>query len=161
MIEFFATALLGTTSVSVGWRVAADFAVLDDLRVVGEVALEPFVFGQRLLQLFAQAKRSPHKLNSAALFLLLPPGRRRHRVRNHGHRTLGIAVRRPCLFRRHHHRYSLDRISCVHLMGCGRKAPPCGRGSVRIRIHHARQTTTNGGRSGVFLGATRGRSASV
>ena len=33
--------------VSVGWRVAADLAVLDDLRVVGEVPLEPFVFGQR------------------------------------------------------------------------------------------------------------------
>ncbi len=64
---FFATVSLGTTSqpgreapvgVSVGWRVAADLAVLDDLRVVGEVALEPFVFGQRLLQLFAQANRS-------------------------------------------------------------------------------------------------------
>ena len=44
--------------VSVGWRVAADLAVLDDLRVVGEVPLEPFVFGQRLLQSFVQAERS-------------------------------------------------------------------------------------------------------
>ena len=40
----------------------------------------------------------PHKLNSAALCLLLLPGRRRHRVRNHGPRTLGIAVHRPCPF---------------------------------------------------------------
>jgi hypothetical protein len=29
------------------------------------------------------------------------------------HRTLGIAVQRPCLFRRHHHRCSLDRFSCA------------------------------------------------
>ena len=59
----------------------------------------------------------PHKLNSAALYVLLLPGRRRHQVRNHGHRTLGIAVHRPCLFPPHHHRCSLDRFSCVHLMG--------------------------------------------
>jgi hypothetical protein len=59
----------------------------------------------------------PHKLNSAALYVLLLPGRRRHQVRNHGHRTLGIAVHRPCLFQPHHHRCSLDRFSCVHLMG--------------------------------------------
>ena len=55
----------------------------------------------------------PHKLNSAALCVLLLPGRRRHQVRNHGHRTLGIAVHRPCLFQRHHHRCSLDRFSCA------------------------------------------------
>jgi hypothetical protein len=64
----------------------------------------------------------PHKLNSAALFLLLLPGRRRHRVRNHGHRTLGIAVPRPCLFG--------DTITVAVWTGfhvcCGRKAPPCG-----------------------------------
>jgi hypothetical protein len=30
---------------------------------------------------------------------------------------LGIAVHRPCLFQRHHHRCSLDRFSCVCLMG--------------------------------------------
>ena len=59
----------------------------------------------------------PHKLNSAALCLLLLPGRRRHQVRNHGHRTLGIAVHRPCLFQRHRHRCSLDRFSCVRLLG--------------------------------------------
>ena len=40
----------------------------------------------------------PHKLNSVALFLLLLPGHRRHQVRNHGHRTLGIAVHRPSFF---------------------------------------------------------------
>jgi hypothetical protein len=60
----------------------------------------------------------PRKLNSAALCVLLLPGRRRHQVRNHCHRTLGIAVHRPCLFRRHHHRCSLDRFSRVRLMGC-------------------------------------------
>ena len=59
----------------------------------------------------------PHKLNSAVLCLLLLPGRRRHQVRNHSHRTLGIAVHRPCLFQRHRHRCSLDRFSCVRLMG--------------------------------------------
>jgi hypothetical protein len=63
------------------------------------------------------ACRSPHKLNSAALFLLLLPGHCPHQVRNHSHRTLGIAVHRPCLFRRHHHRCSLDRFSWVRLMG--------------------------------------------
>jgi hypothetical protein len=55
-------------------------------------------------------------LDTAALCLLLLPGRRRHQVRNHDHRTLGIAVHRSCLFRRHHHRCSLDSFSCVRLM---------------------------------------------
>ena len=63
------------------------------------------------------ACRLPHKLNSAALSLLLLHAGRRRQVRNHGHRTLGIAVHRPCLFQRHHHRCSLDRFSCVRLMG--------------------------------------------
>ncbi len=63
------------------------------------------------------ASALPHKLNSPALFLLLLPSRRRHQVRNHSHRTLGIAVHRPCLFQRHHHRCSLDKFSCVHPIG--------------------------------------------
>jgi hypothetical protein len=54
----------------------------------------------------------PRKLNSAALCLLILLGRARQ-VRNHGHRTLGIAVHRPCLFQRHHHRCNLDRFSCA------------------------------------------------
>jgi hypothetical protein len=37
--------------------------------------------------------------------------RRRYRARNHCRRTLDIAVRRPCLCQRHHHRCSLDRSS--------------------------------------------------
>src|SRR5262245_8450040 len=57
------------------------------------------------------------ELNSAALCVLLPLGRRRHQARNHCHHTLGIAVHRLCLFRRLHHRCSLDRFSCVRLMG--------------------------------------------
>jgi hypothetical protein len=40
----------------------------------------------------------PHKFNSAALCVLLLPGRRRHQARNQSHHTLGIAVHRPCLF---------------------------------------------------------------
>jgi hypothetical protein len=51
--------------------------------------------------------------SQAAMFLLLLHGRRRRQVRNHCHRTLGIAVHRPCLFHRHHHRCSLDRFSCA------------------------------------------------
>ena len=56
--------------------------------------------------------------------------------------------------------FSATPFSCVRLMGCGRKAPPCGRGSVRIRIHHTRQTTTNGGRSEP-LGTTKGKKRPV
>ena len=55
----------------------------------------------------ASCGRLRHKLNSAALYLLSLPGRRCRQVRNHGHRTLGIAVHRRCLFQRHHHRCSL------------------------------------------------------
>jgi hypothetical protein len=55
--------------------------------------------------------------SQAAMFLLLLHGRPHRRVLNHCHRTLGIAVHRPCLFQRHHPRCNLDRFSCVHLMG--------------------------------------------
>ena len=46
------------------------------------------------------------------MFLLFPHGCHRHPVRNHCHRTLDIAVHRPSLFQRHHHRCSLDTFSC-------------------------------------------------
>ena len=49
---------------------------------------------------------------SYLMLVFITSGRRRQ-VRNHGHRTLGIAVHRPCLFQRHHHRCSLDRFSCA------------------------------------------------
>ena len=62
---------------------------------------------QRICRLAVPAGACRRKRNSVALFLLLLPGHRRHQVRNRGHRTLGIAAHRPCLFRQHHHRGSL------------------------------------------------------
>ena len=78
------------------------------------------------------ACRLPHKLNSAALSLLLLHAGRRRQVRNHDHRTLGIAVHRPCLFQRHHHRCSLDRFSCVRPMGCYRTPAIIFVGALRV-----------------------------
>jgi hypothetical protein len=45
---------------------------------------------------------------------------------------LGIAVHRPCLFQRHHHRCSLDRFSCVRPMGCYRTPAIIFVGALRV-----------------------------
>src|SRR6185437_2976077 len=57
--------------------------------------------------------------NSAAFLCVLHlPGRRRHQVRNHCHRTSGTAAHRPCLFQQHHHHCSLGKFSCVPFGEC-------------------------------------------
>ena len=48
--------------------------------------------------------------NYSVMCLVRLPGRRRQ-VRNHGHRTLNIAVHHPYLCQLHHHRCSLDKFS--------------------------------------------------